>query len=176
MSSVGSEAGVWRWLTRRSALGELIEIDFSESSHMSLYRTANLIAEKYSEIRKLLYANIKNMLTFCPSIILYDLTNSYFEGEKKDNSKTMHGHSKEKRTDCKIVSTAVILDSNRFINRAKVYKGNISEASTLQEMIAEFQSPEKSIVVMDAGIATEENIKFLIDNQYSYIVVSRKRD
>jgi hypothetical protein len=32
------------------------------------------------------------------------------------------------------------------------------------------------IVVMDAGIATEDNINWLNDNDYKYLVISRKRN
>jgi transposase len=77
-----------------------------------------------------------------------------------------------------------VLDSSGFPKRSKVFEGNVSEPSTLAKMIKglekknlspELFEPLKATIVMDAGIATEDNIKWLKENNYPYIVVSRKR-
>ncbi len=77
-----------------------------------------------------------------------------------------------------------MLDSSGFPKSSQVFKGNVSEPATLKTMIRGlerkplnptlFESP-KATIVMDAGIASEENIQWLKDNGYPYIVVSRKR-
>ena len=85
-----------------------------------------------------------------------------------------------------MVTLGLVLDASGFPKRSKVFSGNVSEAQTLSKMIEELSyTPgdktqqslleiSKPTIVMDAGIATEENIKWLIDNKYSYLVVSRK--
>ena len=35
-----------------------------------------------------------------PTVTLYDLTNTFFEGEARRQPKAQRGHSKDKRTDC----------------------------------------------------------------------------
>ena len=105
---------------------------------------------------------------------MYDLTNTYFEGESRANENAAFGRSKEKRTDCPLVTLALVLDRSGFPKKTHIFKGNISEATTLESVLNTLRSKE-AIVVMDAGIATEDNIKWLNDNNYKYLVISRKR-
>ena len=41
-------------------------------------------------------------------ILLFDITNSYFEGKMENSELCQYGRSKEKRDDCKIVVTAKV--------------------------------------------------------------------
>ena len=113
-------------------------------------------------------------------ITLYDLTNTYFEGNCRGNSFAKRGHFKEKRSDCPLVTLGLVPDSSGFPMRSHVYEGNVSEPATLSEMIHDLQSSgisadQKPTVVMDAGIATQDNIDWLNDHHYPYVVVSRKK-
>jgi len=116
------------------------------------------------------------------TIILYDLTNTFFEGSGAYNPKARYGKSKEKRSDCPLVTLGLVLDMNGFPKKSRIFEGNISEPKTLQTMICSLTSRESSedsllkpTIVLDAGVATEENIQCLKDTHYSYIVVSRRR-
>ena len=42
-------------------------------------------------------------------------------------------------------------------------------------MLKALHAPGDALVVMDAGIATEDNVAWLRDNGYRYLVVSRQR-
>jgi len=86
--------------------------------------------------------------------------------------------SKEKRTDCPLLTLGMVLDADGFPKRAEVFNGNVSEPGTLEGMVTSLSSPHlavKPIIVMDAGIATKENILWLKDHLYDYIVVSRAK-
>jgi transposase len=48
------------------------------------------------------------------SIVLYDLTNTYFEGQCAHNPKGQFGRSKEKRSDCPLVTLGLVLDGEGF--------------------------------------------------------------
>jgi transposase len=112
------------------------------------------------------------------AIFLYDLTNTFFEGTGKYNSKAHFGVSKEKRSDCPLVTLGLVLDADGFPKRTNIFAGNVSEPGTLSGMIDRLVSkehPENPLIVMDAGLATEENIQWLKDQHYTYIVVSRKK-
>jgi transposase len=113
---------------------------------------------------------------------LYDLTNFYFEGRKETSTLAQYGHSKEKRKDAKLVSLAFLTNGQGFVRRSKIYKGNISEPLTLREVVSDLEPAiaketnllnSKPVAVMDAGIATEENLKFLCEKEFDYICVSR---
>jgi len=115
-------------------------------------------------------------------IILYDLTNTFLEGSGKYNPKARYAKSKEKRNDCPLVTLALVLDMQGFPKKTRIYEGNISEPKTLERMIRGLSGQDtdensllKPTIVLDAGIATEDNIKWLRGKSYHYIVVSRKR-
>jgi len=183
------------WLRDLSGAGELYGCDYNSISSNSIYRVADKLLNNKDEIEKHLYNKSKELFQYDQTITLYDLTNTYFEGDAKGVVKASRGRSKEKRSDAKIVTLAVVLDSSGFIRNSQIFKGNISEPSTLKEMIDSLHIAKKdnqdtgiqtllesnnkntaSLVVMDAGIASQENIDYLIESGYEYLVVSRKRD
>jgi len=191
------------WLRDTSGTGELIGCDYNLISSNSIYRVADTLLKHKDTIEKHLYDKSKALFAYDETITLYDLTNTYFEGKATNVTKAARGRSKEKRSDAKIVTLAVVLDSSGFPRNSTIFKGNASEPSTLKEMIEGLEvtkkelpnkesvtlfnteqkvsstdktKEKKSLVVMDAGIASQENIDYLKESGYEYLVVSRKRD
>ena len=176
----GSELATHGWLRERSALGELIDYDYDKLSLYGLYQISDQLLGKKSDIEQYLYEREHTLFGLQETITLYDLTNTYFEGQSKGNGYAAHGHSKEKRSDCPLVTLGLVLDSSGFSRRSHVYEGNVNEPKTLSEMIHDLElggnhREQKPTVVMDAGIATEDNITWLQQHQYPYLVVSRKK-
>ena len=56
-----------------------------------------------------------------------------------------------------------------------MFAGNVSEATTLQKMLADLGALPGATVVMDAGIAAEANLVWLKLHGHPYVVVSRKQ-
>ena len=110
-----------------------------------------------------------------PTITLYDLTNTFYEGEAADQPKAQRGHSKEKRSDCPLLTLGLVLDGGGFVQRSRVFAGNVREDRTLAEMLSALKAPVGARVVLDRGIATAEQLRWLRENGYRYIVVSRER-
>ena len=175
LAAPGSELATWRWLREKSALGELLEVDFEGVSHMRLYRVSDLLVRRREEIEQQLFGRIHELFSLSTTVTLYDLTNTYFEGELAGNAKARRGRSKEKRSDCPLVTLGLVLDGSGFIRRSRMFAGNVSEASTLEEMLLLLDTPKEATVIMDRGIATEENIAWLVEHNYRYLVVSRER-
>jgi transposase len=99
------------------------------------------------------------------------------EGQAKGNRKALHGVSKEKRSDCPLVTMGIVMNEHGFLNRTSILPGNASEPKTLQEMIKTLGHDEgfiKPIIILDAGISTEDNLKWLRENHYKYVVSSRQ--
>jgi len=141
-----------------------------------LYRASDKLWEHKSALEKHLYQQERDLFGFEETITLYDLTNTFFEGTASSNPKATFGRSKEKRSDCPIVTLGLVLDGSGFPRKSKIFAGNVSEGSTLETMLSGLDASKKAMVVMDAGIATEENVQWLSDNGYRYLVVSRKRN
>jgi transposase len=178
MVSPGSELHTHAWLQQHSALGELIAYDFSAMSLMQLYRVSDQLLHNKPALEEFLYKRERTLFDFDEVITLYDLTNTYFEGEGRGNDNAARGRSKEKRSDAPLVTLALVLDSSGFPKKSEIFAGNVSEPSTLAEMVGKLvdaDAPHAPTVVLDAGIASEENIAWLVEHGYRYLVVSRKR-
>ena len=87
------------------------------------------------ELEKFLYQNERALFEFDDIITLYDLTNTYFEGSGQNNANAAFGRSKEKRSDCQLVTLALVLDGSGFPKRSEIFPGNASEPKTLSKMI-----------------------------------------
>lgn len=173
MAQPTSELGTWDWLQTRSALGELIDADFNAKSHMCLYRASDLLMRHRSAIEEHVFGAVADLFHLEETVTLYDLTNTYFEGEALGNSKAKRGRSKENRTDCPLLTLGLVLDGSGFVRRSKTFAGNVSEGTTLQGMLTGLDAPRGALVIMDAGIATAANLSWLIENGYRYLVVRR---
>jgi len=175
MAAPASELATWGWLRERSGLGELLDVDFEAMPLMSLYRASDLLVRHRQPIEAALFSRINDLFSLPTTVTLFDLTNTYFEGEMAGNRKAKRGHSKEKRSDCPLVTLGLVLDGSGFVRRSRMFEGNVAEASTLEEMLQGLDAPAGALVIMDRGIATEINISWLIAHHYRYLVVSRER-
>jgi hypothetical protein len=176
MAHPGSELATHAWLQRRSALGELMGFDFEAMDLNRMYRASDVLHKHREALQDHLFAQARAIFGFGETIALYDLTNTYFEGIAAGVNKAKRGHSKEKRSDCPLVTLAMALDASGFPRRSRVFAGNASEPATLQEMLTGLGAPSGATVVMDAGIATEANLTWLRAQGYEYVVVSRLRE
>jgi len=175
MAAPASELATFAWLQHRTALGELIGYDYQGLELQQLYRSADTLLKHRAALEAHIFGAAKSLFDLTETITLYDLTNTYFEGQAGGIRKAKRGRSKEKRSDCPLVTLGLVLDVSGFPKRSRVFAGNVSEAGTLEEMLADLAAPSGATVVMDAGIASEDNLAWLTARGYRYIVVSRKQ-
>lgn len=174
MAAPSSELATWGWLNDTSALGELLGLSFTDLSIMRLYRAADTLVKHQRVIETALFNRVQDLFGFEATVTLYDLTNTYFEGVEAGNVKAKRGHSKEKRSDCPLLTLGLMLDGSGFVRRSQVFAGNAVEWRTLEGMLAGLGAPPGALVVMDRGIATEANLEWLREHGYRYLVVSRE--
>lgn len=175
MAFPASERASHQWLQQRSGLGELIDYDFEAMELGRLYQASDLLYKHKEALETHLYRHEQSLFGFEETVTFYDLTNTFFEGSAATNSKAKFGRSKEKRTDCPLVTLGLVLDGSGFPRTSRIFPGNVTEGDTLETMLAGLGVARGAIVVMDAGMASEDNINWLKDNGYRYLVVSRKR-
>lgn len=172
-----SEKATHEWLRAMSAMDDLLDADFGTLSQDRVYRVSDMLLRHKDEIEEHLRARECSLFSLEEKIILYDLTNTFFEGTGKYNGKAHFAVSKEKRSDCRLVTLGLVVDAEGFPKRSDVFAGNISEPKTLAVMLSALSSgTARPLIVMDAGIATEDNIVWLRAQGYEYIVVSRKKN
>ncbi|TQM41326.1 IS1634 family transposase [Flavobacterium branchiophilum] len=165
-------------LRDNSALTSII--DYNKSfTHRDLYPILDKLHDFQMQIDKKLYANINTLFDIDQSIVIYDLSNLYFEGRKATSEIAQFGRSKEKRYDCKQVVFTGIIDSKGFIKHSKIYQGNMSDSKTIALLLADFETQGVAIkdvtIVMDAGFATEDNLELIASKQMKYVAVARNK-
>ena len=175
MAAPGSERATYRWLCQRSALGELLQVDFETMSMMQLYRAADALVRHQQQIEEHLFNRVTELFGLPTTVTLYDLTNTYFEGVAAAQPLASHGHSKEKRSDCPLLTLALVLDGSGFVRRSEVMAGKISEGEVLRGVLERLEVPKGALIVMDCGAATEQNLSWLREQGYRYLVVSLER-
>lgn len=172
-----SELQTWDWADYRSAIYELAGTPLKGSLN-SFYRATDTIFQHKEALEAYLSKKEKEIFDLPETLCLFDLTNTHFEGRALKNKKAKFGRSKQKRTDCKLLTLALIIDGQGFSKCSRLYAGNQQETKTLAEMIESLVSLRPDLannrtVIMDAGIATEANLAWLRDNRFHYIVVHR---
>ena len=174
MARPGSELATWQWLCGNSSMGELLNVDFPSLSVMRLYRASDALLSHRDAIERHLFETATGLFDIVSTVTLFDLTNTYFEGQVKQQDKAKHGRSKERRSDCPLLTLGMVLDASGFVRRSQVFEGNVSESSTLRIMLEGLQAPAGALVVMDAGVATQDNLDWLREHGYCYLVVARQ--
>jgi transposase len=174
MAAPGSELASHRWLTTMSGLGDLLDVDLASLPLSRLYRASDVLMKHKETIEQRLFSSIETLFGLETCVTLYDLTNTYFEGAAAANAKAARGHSKEKRSDCPLLTLALVCDGSGFIRRSQVFAGNAVEWRTLESMLRDLGAPPCALVIMDRGIATAANLAWLKTQGYRYLVVSRQ--
>lgn len=173
-----SELKTVSWIKENSAVCELTGYDPEKVTKDKLYEISKKLYEEKSGLENHLSRCTNELFNLHDKIILYDLTNTYFEGRMKNSHIAKRGRSKEKRSDAKLIVLALIINSEGFLKYSDIFEGNTSDCSTLKAVITALHkrvghASQKPIIVMDAGIATEENIQFLKQEKYDYLCVTR---
>lgn len=175
--SPDSERATYNWLCNHSGLDELIDFDFKNSSLNKLYQVSDTLLNHKDTLEKHLEMIAQSVHGYKSTIALYDLTNTYMEGQAHSNAKAIHGVSKEKRADCPLVTMGLVMNEHGFLHRTSILPGNASEPKTLEEMIEKLSSHQslfKPTIILDAGIATKDNLAWLRAKGYAYVVSARQ--
>ncbi|HKK12037.1 MAG TPA: IS1634 family transposase [Flavobacteriaceae bacterium] len=173
-----SELKTTSWIKENSAVCELTGYDIKKLTKDKLYQSALHLYEVKDALEKHLSNRTNELFDLEDKIILYDLTNTYFEGEKRRSKLAKYGRSKEKRSDAKLVVLALVVNVEGFIKYSSILEGNITDNKTLAAMIEKLSKHTcnpNAVVVLDAGIATEDNLKLITEKGYQYLCVSRSR-
>ncbi len=163
-----------------TALGELLGCRMDRWSEDRFYRISDRLLERRRSIETHLRERERSLFNLERTILLYDLTNSYFEGAAASNDLARRSAaSKEKRSDCPLISVGVVLDAEGFVITHKVFAGNVGDCKTLMTAVAGLEKlageGAKPVVVVDGGMATENNLNELVANGYEYVVNGKRQ-
>lgn len=173
-----SELATARWIKNNSDICRLTGYNMDKVTKDKLYKSAIRLYDVRKELMSHLSSWTKELFDYDDNLILYDLTNTYAEGCYDESKVWDYGRSKEKRHDCKLIVLALVVNSHGFPKHYQLFDGRMTDTDSLQKIIDSLDEQMKSlgvspIVVMDAGISTEDNLAMLKKKGYRYLCVSR---
>ena len=174
-----SEHALGDWITT-SALPDLIGEELSLAGKDRFYRAGDKLFAARQALEAHLRERQASLFNLNRTLLLYDLTNTHFEGVCAANPKAKRGQNKQKRNDCPQVVIGMIFDEHGFALNHQVFEGNLHDGKSLLRIINTLGTLAQSedtlaaetppIVVMDSGVATEANRRLLREHNLAYIV------
>jgi len=173
-----SENALPSWF-RRSALPELLGAESLPLFRDRFYRSCDLLLKHKDAIFAHIRRKEKERFRLKRTVLLYDLTNTYFEGAMLRNPKAKRGKSKEKRDDCPQVVVGMVFDEEGFEMGHEVFEGNRNDGKSLIDMVKHLRAAvgkeeglfaaKRPLVIVDSGIATAENRKLFTAEGFDFL-------
>ena len=171
----GSEFRLHRHWFERSAMADLLEVDFAVAEKDRLYRCLDRLLAHKQELFVFLRQRWQDLFQPDFEVLLYDLTSTYIEGEGEGIPKAQYGYSRDKRFDCRQVVIGLVITPEGFPLAYEVLAGNTSDRTTLRDFLDKIEAnygKARRVWLMDRGIPTEETLAEMRDpaRAVSYLV------
>jgi transposase len=157
----GSEWRLHRQWFEQSAMGDLLDEDFSLVEKNALYRCLDKVLKHKEELFGHLRQRWQDLFGARFDVLLYDLTSTYFESDPpfEETDKRQFGYSRDKRSDCVQVVIGLIVTPEGFPLAYEVLPGNTSDKTTLRKFLRKIEEQygkAERVWLMDRGVPTEE--------------------
>ena len=172
-----SEHAMPDWI-RRTALDDILEVDFDTLADDALYRNLDRLYPNRVAIESALSERERSLFNLDTTVFFYDLTSTYFEGQAELIGKAKRGYSRDKRADCKQVVIGLVVGREGFPLAHEVFSGNVQDRQTLGKMLDLLAErvglPPGTTVVIDRGMAYAENVQEIGERQLHYVIAARQ--
>ena len=157
----GSEWRLHRQWFEQSAMGDLLDEDFSLVEKNALYRCLDKVTKQKERLFGHLRQRWQDLFGARFEVLLYDLTSTYFESDPpfEETDKRRFGYSRDKRPDCVQVVIGLIITPEGFPLAYEVLPGNTSDKTTLRKFLRKIEEQygkAERVWLMDRGVPTEE--------------------
>jgi transposase len=157
----GSEWRLHRQWFGQSAMGDLLDEDYSLVEKNALYRCLDKVLKHKEQLFGHLSQRWQDLFGARFEVLLYDLTSTYFESDPlfEETDKRQFGYSRDKRSDCAQVVIGLIITPEGFPLAYEVLPGNTSDKTTLRQFLRKIEGQygkADRVWLMDRGIPTEE--------------------
>ncbi|MDP7269458.1 MAG: IS1634 family transposase [Nitrospinaceae bacterium] len=184
-SDPGSKLACFRWYFRSvfSQMKNFIEFSGDDDEKAeeeqqlhTFYRALDYLSEAKEKIEKELYWRLLGY-GVDSSLILYDITSTYFEGAQAELGKK--GHSRDHRPDLDQIVVGLVMSRDGIPLAHHVFEGNRLDKTTVAEVVSDLEERfgiKKAIFVGDRGMITADNIESIKGHEYDYILGLQKRN
>jgi transposase len=160
-----------------TGLEDLLGIPDSAVTKDRLYRTLDQLLRAQTAIECDLEKQLGALFRLDYSLVLYDLTSTYFEGLAAENELAQRGYSRDHRSDCKQIVVALVLTKDGFPLAHRTFAGNTQDLKTVQTIVGEIETQfgtSQRIWVMDRGMISDESLKFLGESNRRYLLATKR--
>ncbi len=144
-----------------------------------VYRFLDKLNSKLKErVEQIAFAHTLKILQDNISIVFYDMTTLYFEASDEDDLRKT-GFSKDGKHQNPQIYIGLLVGLGGYAIGYDIFEGNIYEGHTLIPFIEKISVKFKlnqPIVVADAGLLSNDNIKALEQRGYEYIIGARLKN
>jgi transposase len=162
---------------RRTALEDLLGVPVEKIHTDRLYAGLDWLLPHKALIEKHLKERLGDLFDLEYDLLLYDVTSTYFEGEGSANELARRGYSRDSRPDCLQVCIGLVVTTDGIPLGYEVFAGNRNDATTVEEIVEAMEKKygrANRVWVMDRGMVSEANLKFLRSRDGQYIVGTPK--
>jgi transposase len=160
-----------------TGLEDLLGVPDSAVTKDRLYRTLDQLLRAQTAIECDLEKQLGTLFRLDYSLVLYDLTSTYFEGLAAENELAQRGYSRDHRSDCKQIVVALVLTKDGFPLAHRTFAGNTQDLKTVQTIVGEIETQfgtSQRIWVMDRGMISDESLKFLGELNRRYLLATKR--
>lgn len=142
----------------------------------AIYRFLDKLNNKLKEqVEQIAFAHTLRVLHGNISVVFYDMTTLYFEASDQDDLRKT-GFSKDGKHQNPQIFIGLLVGLDGYAIGYDLYEGNTYEGHTLIPFIEKISKKfnlNKPVIVADAGLLSNDNIKALEGKQYEYIIGAR---
>jgi len=161
----------------RTALEDLLGVSPEKVHTDRLYAGLDWLLPHKQAVEKHLKERLGDLFDLKYDLLLYDVTSTYFEGECKANPMARRGYSRDSRPDCLQVCIGLVVTDDGMPLGYEVFDGNTHDSKTVEDIVRAMESKygrANRIWVMDRGMVSENNLRFVRQRGGSYIVGTPK--
>lgn len=141
-----------------------------------IYRYLDNLSSKYKEsVQQISYAHTLKILDNRVSVVFYDVTTLYFEIEDEDDLRKT-GFSKEGKHQHPQIVLGLLVSVDGYPLAYEIFEGKKFEGHTMLPVVEAFRKKyqlQDLIIIADAGLLSNDNIKELQQKKYHYILGAR---
>ncbi len=131
-----------------------------------------------NQVEQIAFAHTKKVLHGNISVVFYDMTTLYFESSNEDDLRKT-GFSKDGKHKNPQIFLGLLVGLGGYAIGYDIFEGNTYEGKTLIPFIEKISKKfnlNKPIVVADAGLMSNDNIKALKEMDYDFIIGARLKN
>ncbi|MEE9294885.1 MAG: IS1634 family transposase [Phycisphaerae bacterium] len=162
---------------RRTGLPDLLGVGVDQVNDDRLYAGLDQLLVHKEAIEKHLKERLGDLFDLDYDLLLYDVTSTYFEGECKGNPMAKRGYSRDGRPDCLQICIGLVVTTDGIPLGYEVFDGNTHDSKTVETMVRAMEAKygrANRIWVLDRGMVSQENLRFIRERGGSYIVSTPK--